>query len=586
MDNDTLYFLDSRYDNRVPEPPQVQSENTQLLFQFLGVVTLMLGVWYLHYRWTASLNFEALWFAIPLAFAETMMFIGTILVVANFWRIKDTPKQLAPALFDEIVESQLGEKYKDREIKIDIYIPVFNEDPQLVRETILAAKKVKTLPTWKLRFYLLDDSKNPQMTQMAQEEGVPQVLRDNTRGRKAGAITNAIDQTRGDFIVIIDSDTRLFEDILLNTLGYFRDDSVAWVQTPQWFCDLTEGVPLEVSWKKRLGNVGEKGAMIFQKLFGKTVVGKDVFANDPAMFFDVIQRRRNNYNASFCCGATSIHRVSALRRVALRRWAERVLESDNKDEAIRDIEVEYICYHTSEDIYTSMLVHAHAPKKYKSVLHPNVESKMLSPLDLGTWATQRFRYAGGTIDLVRKEFGRFFRSGLSVGQKMMYFSTFWSYTGAIWLTILLFSPIVYMFTDIAPVQSYSMDFFIHLIPFLFFNQSALMVASWGINSNRGGQFFIAIFPIVLKAFWDVARKKPIRFVVTSKTAATGNFLSLVKIQIGLIALYLVAILYATAMQVFGDRIYWTGYSVNLLWSFFNMISLWAIVQAALYKHKG
>jgi cellulose synthase (UDP-forming) len=143
-----------------------------------------------------------------------------------------------------------------------------------------------------------------------------------------------------------------------------------------------------------------------------------------------------------------------------------------------------------------------------------------------------------------------------------------------------------MFTNIAPVQSYSMDFFIHLIPFLFFNQLALMIATWGVNSNRGGQFFIAIFPIVLKAFWDVARGKPIKFVVTSKSAKSGNFLSLVKIQLGLIALYIIAIAYATAMYITGDRIFLTGYVVNILWSIFNMISLWAIVQAALYKFEG
>lgn len=581
-----LYFLEPKYDNRQPEEPQVQSEFTQTLFQFFGLVAIILGFWYLHYRWTESLNMDALWFAIPLAFAETMMFIGTILVVINFWRIKDTPKQSAPHLMTEVVEEAQKPHYLDKGIKIDIYIPVFNEDPALVRETILSAKRVKTLPEWNVCYYLLDDSGDEKMAQMAREEGVPQVLRTSSKGRKAGAITNAMDETGGDFIVIIDSDTRLFPDILLNTLGYFKDDTVAWVQTPQWFCDLTDGEALEDSWKKKAGKVGEASANFFQRFFGKVKVGQDVFANDPAMFFDVIQRRRNAHNASFCCGATSIHRTSALRRVAISRWVDRVLEAKDREKAIQEFDVEYISYHTSEDIYTSLLVHAHQQKKYKSVLHPNVESKMLSPLDLGTWATQRFRYAGGTIDLVTKEFGRFFKSGLSLGQKLMYFSTFWSYTGAIWLVILLLSPIVYMFTDIAPVTSYSMDFFIHLIPFLFFNQLALMVATWGINSNRGGQFFIAIFPIVLKAFWDVARRKPIRFVVTAKSAKTGNFLSLVKIQMGLIGVYLVAIVYATTMHLIGERIFLTGFSVNLMWSFFNMISLWAIVQAALYKFKG
>lgn len=582
-----LYFLEPKYDNRVPEPPQVQSQFTQSLFQFFGAVAIMLGSWYIYYRWTESLNMDALWFSIPLAFAETMMFIGTILVVINFWRINDTPKKPAPVTMNDVVEE--GEKgdYFNRDIKVDIYVPVFNEDPELVRETILAAKRVKKLPTWNVCIYLLDDSGSEEMTQMAKEEGIPQILRDSTKGRKAGAITYAMDESKGDFIVIIDSDTRLFEDILMNTLGYFRDDSVAWVQTPQWFCDLTEGTPLEESAQKRFGALGRAAANGYQKIFGKITIGQDVFANDPAMFFDVIQRRRNNYNASFCCGATSIHRTSALRRVAITRWAERIMEAKDKKKAIEELDVEYICYHTSEDIYTSLLVHSHKAKKYRSVLHPNVESKMLSPLDLITWSTQRFRYAGGTIDLITQEFGRFFKStGLTIWQKLMYFSTFWSYTGAIWLVILIFSPIIYMFTNIPPVHSYSMDFFIHLIPFLFFNQLALMVATWGINSNRGGQFFIAIFPIVLKAFWDVARRKPIKFVVTAKSAKSGNFLSLVRIQLGLIALYVVAIIYATTMHLTGERIYLTGYSVNLMWSLFNMISLWAIVQAALYKFEG
>jgi len=581
-----LYFLEDKYDSRRPEPPQVQPEWMQLSFQFFGVVAIMLGIWYLQYRWMDSLNMDALWFAIPLAFAETMMFIGTILVVINFWKVNDTKPKSAPKTKDEIVEPSLKSHYQDKRLKIDIYVPVFNEDPELVRQTIWAAQKVKKLPTWDVHIYLLDDSGDEKMKQMSIEEHVPQVLRSSSKGRKAGAITKAMDDTLGDFIVIIDSDTRLFEDILLHTLGYFKDDAVAWVQTPQWFCDLTTGETLDQKWGKTFGKIGALSAKGVQKVFGKIKVGEDIFANDPAVFFDVIQRRRNNYNASFCCGATSIHRTSALRRVAITRWANRIMEAPDKKEAIETIDVEYISYHTSEDIYTSLLVHAHKEKKYSSVLHPHVESKMLSPLDLGTWATQRFRYAGGTIDLVTKEFSRFFKPGLSWGQKLMYFSTFWSYTGAIWLMILLASPVIYMFTNIPPVHSYSMDFFVHLIPFLFFNQLALMIATWGINSNRGGQFFIAIFPIVIKAFVDVIRRKPIRFVVTAKTAKDGNFLSLVRIQIAIVLVYIVAIIYATIMHLIGERIYLTGYTVNLMWSFFNVTSLMAIVKAALYKFKG
>jgi len=100
-----LYFLEEEYECRIPEPPQQQPQWVQLSFQFFGTVAIMLGVWYLYYRWTDSLNMDALWFAVPLAFAETMMFIGTILVVINFWKISDTPKQTPPKTKDEIVEA-------------------------------------------------------------------------------------------------------------------------------------------------------------------------------------------------------------------------------------------------------------------------------------------------------------------------------------------------------------------------------------------------------------------------------------------------------------------------------------------------
>jgi len=581
-----LYFLEKPYANRVPSPPQQQPEWMQLLFQFVAVITIMLGFWYLHYRWSASLNMEALWFAIPLAFAESMMFIGTILVMINFWKISDTPKGKPPLMMDDVVQKSHQHHYAKQNIKIDIYIPVFNEDPILVRETIQAAKRVRKLDSWEIGIYLLDDSGNEAMSQMATSEKIEQITRNGKKGRKAGAITHAMDMTGGDFIVIIDSDTRLFPDILLNTMGYFRDSNVAWVQTPQWFCDLTQGESLEERWRAKAGSVGAVSATIIQRLLGQIRTNQDLFANDPKMFFDVIQRRRNNYNASFCCGATSIHRTNALREVATQRWVERISSASDQKKAIEELDVEYIAYHTSEDIYTSLLVHGYQHKHYKSVLHPDVESQMLSPLDLLTWSTQRFRYAGGTIDLIKKEFSRFFKSGLSLGQKLMYFSTFWSYTGAIWLVILLLSPIIFMFTNIAPVDSYSMDFFIHLLPFLFFNQVALMIATWGVDSNRGAQFFVAIFPIVLSAFWDVLRGKPINFVVTSKVVGSGNFLPLVRVQIGLLILYSIAIVYASTLLVIGERELLTGYAVNVMWSIYNMLALWAIVKAAMYKFEG
>ena len=40
-------------------------------------------------------------------------------------------------------------------------------------------------------------------------------------------------------------------------------------------------------------------------------IGEDPLVNDPRIFYDILLRRRNWANASFCCGAGSIHRREA-----------------------------------------------------------------------------------------------------------------------------------------------------------------------------------------------------------------------------------------------------------------------------------
>ena len=55
-------------------------------------------------------------------------------------------------------------------------------------------------------------------------------------------------------------------------------------------------------------------------------------------------------------------------------------------------------FYVSEDIYTSIVLHSDPEHHWKSVLHPKVELKMLSPQDfIKTWMIQRFKYAGGSF---------------------------------------------------------------------------------------------------------------------------------------------------------------------------------------------
>ena len=481
-------FYFNKFDNRKPYQAIPNSKIRTLLFQFCGIFTIMLGISYLNWRWQHSLNYEALWFSIPLVAAETLSFIGTVLLVINLWANRD-PKQEPPVHYLSDIEN-LDER-PDRPLKIDVFIATYNEDVELVRHSIVDAKKM-TYPFQdvNIKIFVLDDGRRDgrdpskeNMKTVAEEEGVKYVIREHNAGYKAGNLKNALELTSGDLFVILDADTRVFPEFLMNTSGYFRKKQVAWVQTPQWFYDLTEAEKASdiIKSKLKLSNRIINRTVDF--LFGKVKLNDDVFGNDPRLFYDVIMRRRNYYNAAFCCGAGSIHRREAVMSLAVKDFAEgikklgedlarqhkktsEILEQTNA--LLLSQEIIPFKFHASEDIYTSIMLHADTENKWESIHHPHIECKMLSTQDLDSRIKQFSRYACGSLDIAFRD-NPFFKKGLSLGQKLCYFNTIWSYFAAVWLIVFLMSPIIFFFTLVPPVTAYTFEFFKHFLPFQVMN---------------------------------------------------------------------------------------------------------------------
>lgn len=594
------YF--KQFEHRVPPEPVPHSIPRELLYQYLATCNLTLGIWYLGWRWMYALNYDALWFSLPLAFAESCAFIGSILFTYNLWKVKDEPIKAPPFKIRECVK----ETNEDRPISVDVFFPSYDEEPELVKLSILDAKKIRYPHPIDINIYILDDGKRPEMEAMAKSMDVGYITRDGNIGFKAGNLRNAMERTSGDFVVICDADTRPFPTILENTLGYFRDPSVAWVQTPQWFFDLPEGERLPDFMTRKFGRWSRFLGTGFEKIYGPVTFGDDPFVNDPQMFYDVIQRRRNWVNSSFCCGAGSIHRREAVMEAALRAYAEQITKeqdevekqirrltkekkieqsiSDNlRDEILFDTEFTPYKFHVSEDLYTSIVLHSDRERNWRSVMHPKVESKMLSPQDLQTWTVQRFKYSGGSIDIFMND-NPIFRKGLTLKQKLMYGASFWSNLSAIWNIIFLACPIIYFLTSIAPVSAYDVTFYMHFLPYVITAELAMMIGTWGVSGYKGKTNFLAFFPVNLRALWTVLRGQKISFPTTPKERQTGTFWKLVLPQIVVFVLSLFSLGYAWVGHSTGI---WGDYSLgglvlNTFWIINNMMAMWGMIAAAFW----
>jgi cellulose synthase (UDP-forming) len=570
-----------RFENRAPPSFAPMSQRRTMMWQILAGFTTGVSLWYLWWRWTSSLNPDALTFSVVVALAETLFFVGTVLFFHDVWEEKDTPRHAAPGC-----RSAFGGDYDPGPTTIDVFITTFDEEVDVVRPTLVAAQGLEAPANTQIAVWLLDDGNRSDFARLANEFGIGYLQRDNNRGFKAGNLKNALLQTSGDFIVICDADTRVFPKLLLNTLGYFQDSKVAWVQTPHWFYDIPEGLDLRLWINQKIPRslwfLQRPASYLAQIITGKDRVGTDPMLSESALFFDVIQRRRNRNSASFCCGAGSIHRRESLFQSAIFRYGK-ALNSDAIMRS-RSLDFEPFKFHVSEDIYTSIQLHSDPENHWKSVYHPDVECRMLSPWTMDAWATQKLKYAGGTFDIMLKD-NPVFQTGMPWRTKLHYMATFWSYLSALWVPIMMFAPILSIFTGWAPVEAYSIEFFVHILPVLLVSEAAMVLGCKGHNIHIGRVMAVGGLPIVLRAFWLVLLGQRPKFPATPKTPVfTDKRFERVLPNIAILTIMAAGIGYG--VWAYSEHL--DGYSasfliVNIFWIFWNALGHIRVIAVAAWR---
>ena len=83
--------------------------------------------------------------------------------------------------------------------------------------------------------YILDDTRRPHIKALAEELGCKYITRPDNKHAKAGNLNNALKQTNGELISIMDADFVPFKNFLTRTVGFFQNSKIDLVQTPQYF---------------------------------------------------------------------------------------------------------------------------------------------------------------------------------------------------------------------------------------------------------------------------------------------------------------------------------------------------------------
>jgi cellulose synthase (UDP-forming) len=198
-------FYFERFESRRPPDPLPPSPSRELLYQYLAVVSLCLGAWYLWWRWTESLNRDAMWFAVPLVLAETLAFFGLILFTVNLWRTRDYPLRPPPSSIRDCLDDPDA---PDRPVVVDVFFTTYNEEVDLVRIGVRDAKAMRYPHPIDLQIHVLDDGRRPEMRAMSEAEGRGLHHPRQQRGLQGRQPPQRDGASAGDFIIICDADTR------------------------------------------------------------------------------------------------------------------------------------------------------------------------------------------------------------------------------------------------------------------------------------------------------------------------------------------------------------------------------------------
>ncbi len=343
---------------------------------------------------------------------------------------------------------------------VDVMIPIFKEPLEILERTLVAARAM-SYPN--ARLHVCDDGHRDSVGELARRFGAG-YWRGPQSHAKAGNLNSALGRTDGELVVIFDTDHVPTTNFLDETVPYFIDPEMGFVQTPHHF----------------------RNPDVFQHAF-RAVGG---VPNEQDMFNHGIQSQRDRWGGAFFVGSGAVFRRKALESVG-----------------------GFKLLSITEDIHTSQHVHAAG---WKSAFVDRDLAVGLSAENLASYIVQRRRWMLGCLQIFFRDNPLFCR-GLSLRQRLGYFASLYHFFYPIPRVIFWITPLYYLFFHLHPILSDVSVLTALLIPYLVVLPmiSSVLIPGW--SRPLWGSFYeSAVSAPLARSMFDLLLPKSLAFQVTPK----------------------------------------------------------------------
>ncbi len=409
---------------------------------------------------------------------------------------------------------------------VDVFICTYNEDKNILSKTILAAQNLN-YPKDKYKIYVLDDGNRSELKKLCDNfYHVNYISREKNINAKAGNINNALKQTDGEFFTVLDADMICKPDFLYETIGYFSDENLAFVQTPQTYYN----------------------ADIYQYNISNR------FNNEQDFFMRYIESARDSRECVLHIGTNAVFRRKYVEHVGL-----------------------YPTNSITEDMALGLLLQANG---YDSIFINKTLVCGLSATTYPDLIKQRDRWCRGNLQVLHNYKKIIFKK-LKTRQKVIYIDGVLYWFSGLTKLIFILTPIIYLLTGFT-IVNIPPKYLFPLFLIAFSGQILLSkcilpkeISSKYFSFFMKGEFYNTIMaPHLSSSIFKHYFFSDLKFNVTQKNMATHKghyYIRLALPHFILLILCIISLVIGTLHL--GKSLYLDSYLINIFWVLYNIPGL-------------